>query len=247
MTARVDESSFVPFVARRSTSAVLASASYSDLEVAVAGEEHRRRHVGVALLRRDQSGRSTVPFPYGTCLVVSIASGDPRMAPECGDLRRRSTVVVPPGSIGSSRRQAALRSRLSRLWGPDTRLHGGRGTPDTTIIRTPQQVLPDRRPAQIFAEHFDTIHHPRDVRLDYETFGVSSIVGPNSPARAPSAAAREQARRLGVLWSAPKAQGAVTVTSSPRLRPRISSRSASPSANQGSDRSRSPRRPSIPS
>ena len=76
-------------VAHRGASYVVASASYCDLEVAVASEAHRRGHVGGAAAAGDQS-RAPIDgaVPYGACVVVSIVVGGDQVAPESRDLHR---------------------------------------------------------------------------------------------------------------------------------------------------------------
>ena len=78
-----------PVVAHRGAGHVVASASYGDLEVAVAGEAHRCGHVGGAAAAGDQS-RSSVDgaVPYGAGVVVVIVVGGDHVAPEPGDLHR---------------------------------------------------------------------------------------------------------------------------------------------------------------
>jgi hypothetical protein len=68
---------------------VVPSASYGDLEVALAGETHRCRHVGGAAAAGDEV---RVPVdgavPDGAGVVVSIVVGGDHVAPKSGDLSR---------------------------------------------------------------------------------------------------------------------------------------------------------------
>ncbi len=78
-----------PVVAHCGAGDVVASASYGDLEVAVAGEAHRCGHVGGAAAAGDQSGSSVDrAVPYGSGVVVVMVVGGDEDASEPGDLHR---------------------------------------------------------------------------------------------------------------------------------------------------------------
>ena len=79
-----------PVVAHCGAGDVVASASYGDLEVAVAGEAHRCGHVGGALAAGDQP-RSSVngAVPHGACTVVIMMLRGDHVASEPGNLHRR--------------------------------------------------------------------------------------------------------------------------------------------------------------
>ena len=66
-------------------------AADGDLEIPVAGEAHRCRHVGGAAAVGDQP-RSSVDgaVPHGSGVVVVTVVGDDHVAPEPGDLQRGS-------------------------------------------------------------------------------------------------------------------------------------------------------------
>jgi hypothetical protein len=76
-----------PVVAHCGAGDIVASASYGDLEVAVAGEAHRCGHVGGAAAAADQSGSSVDrAVPYGSGVVVVMVVGGDEVASEPGDL-----------------------------------------------------------------------------------------------------------------------------------------------------------------
>ena len=78
-----------PVVAHCGAGDVVASASYGDLEVAVAGEAHRCGHVGGAAAAGDQSGSSVDrAVPHGSGVVVVMVVGGDQDASEPGDLHR---------------------------------------------------------------------------------------------------------------------------------------------------------------
>ena len=87
-----------PVVAHCGAGDVVASASYGDLEVAVAGEAHRCGHVGGAAAAGDQSGSSVDrAVPHGSGVVVVMVVGGDEDASEPGNLDRRlAAVIVPP-------------------------------------------------------------------------------------------------------------------------------------------------------
>jgi hypothetical protein len=69
----------------------VATASYGDLEVAVAGEAHRCGNVGGAAAAGDQPRPSIDnAVPHGACLVVTGVVGGDHLAPEPWDLQRGS-------------------------------------------------------------------------------------------------------------------------------------------------------------
>ena len=76
-----------PVVAHRGAGDVVASASYGDLEVAVAGEAHRCGDVGGAAAAGDQPGSSVDrAVPYGAGVVVVMVVGRDEDASEPGNL-----------------------------------------------------------------------------------------------------------------------------------------------------------------
>jgi hypothetical protein len=64
-------------------------AANRDLEIVVAGEAHRRGHIGGAAAAGNQP-RSSVDgaVPYGSGVVVVVVVGSDHVAPEPGDLHR---------------------------------------------------------------------------------------------------------------------------------------------------------------
>src|SRR4029453_9905300 len=76
-----------PVVAHRGAGDVVASASYGDLEVAVAGEAHRRGDVGGAAAAGDQPGSPVDrAVPNGSGVFVVMVVGGDEVASEPGDL-----------------------------------------------------------------------------------------------------------------------------------------------------------------
>jgi len=78
-----------PVVAHRGAGHVVAPAADGDLEVTVAGEAHRRGHVGGTAAAGNQPGSSVdAAVPYGAGVVVVVVVGGDHLAPEPGDLQR---------------------------------------------------------------------------------------------------------------------------------------------------------------
>ena len=78
-----------PAVAHRGAGHVVTPATNRDLEIVVAGEAHRRGHIGGAAAAGNQP-RSSVDgaVPYGSGVVVVVVVGSDHVAPEPGDLHR---------------------------------------------------------------------------------------------------------------------------------------------------------------
>src|SRR4051812_3843188 len=94
-------------------------------------------------------------------------------------------------------------------------------------MRTYGQYCPIARGAEIFAERWTPLII-RDVHLGCETFG-EILEGAPGPSRTLLTQRLKQLERLGIVESAPKAQGRGHPSSS-RARAMICSRSARPSA-----------------
>jgi hypothetical protein len=78
-----------PAVAHRGAGDVVTPAAHGDLEIAVAGEAHRRGHVGGAAAAGDQPGSPVDgAVPHGSGVVVVVVVGDDHIAPEPGNLHR---------------------------------------------------------------------------------------------------------------------------------------------------------------
>ena len=86
-----DRSTTVPPSYIRGAGDVVTPAANSDLEITVAGEAHRCRHIGGAAAAGNQA-RSAVDgaVPYGSGVVVAVVVGDDHIAPEPRNLRRGS-------------------------------------------------------------------------------------------------------------------------------------------------------------
>jgi hypothetical protein len=80
-----------PAVAHRGAGDVVTPAANGDLEIAVAGEAHRRGHIGGAAAAGKQP-RSSVDgaVPYGACAVVLMMLRGDHVAPEPRNLHRGS-------------------------------------------------------------------------------------------------------------------------------------------------------------
>ena len=133
-------------VAHRGAGHVVAPASYGDLEVTVAGEAHRRGHVGGAAAAGDQP-RSSVDgaVPDGSGVVVLIMLRGDDVAPEPGNLDRgsrchrsssRSGLIATPEG---PEEKSAIWTSKSGIW--TSRRSSGGGHCDHEDLRP---VLPDR-------------------------------------------------------------------------------------------------------
>jgi hypothetical protein len=110
-------------------------------------------------------------------------------------------------------------------------------------VRTYGQYCPIARGAELFAERWTPLII-RNLHLGCETFG-EILAGAPGLSRTLLAQRLKQLERLGIVESAPKAQGAAVTATSSRARATICSRSARRSASGAPAGSRSPPRTSI--
>src|SRR5215831_20480877 len=127
----------------------------------------------------------------------------------------------------SQHRGAPGRSQRSVLRSKESGLHGRREASETGLMRTYGQYCPIARGAEVFAERWTPLII-RNLYLGCETFG-EILAGAPGLSRTLLTQRLKHLERLGIVESAPKAQGRGHATNS-RARATICSRSARPSA-----------------